>query len=249
MRLLLVEDEADLADTLATGLTEAGYQVEMAPDGVEGERLAQTTPYDVMVVDWMLPRQDGITLIQNLRAAHIDTPILMLTALSDADDCVTGLDAGADDYLTKPFAFSVLFARLRALERRNTVAHRSAFQLRIGGLTIDQRGRTAYWNEQEIALRAKEYALLERLVRRANETVSRTVLAEAIWGSAFTTDATINTTVSNLRKALRHAGADADVSIETRRGVGYRLVADTSARAPSSAAPHVSDRSSSLTGD
>ncbi len=226
MRLLLVEDEADLADVLATALTEHSYQVDVAPDGLEGERLASTRTYDVMIIDWMLPHQDGVALIQNLRAAHIDTPILMLTALAGSDNCVTGLDAGADDYLSKPFSFAVLFARLRALERRQSTPRQRDTRLRLGDLTIDRRGRTAYWNDEELALRAKEYAMLDTLARRANETVSRTVLAESVWGSAFATDDTINTTVSGLRKTLRRSGATEDVSIDTHRGVGYRLVTD-----------------------
>jgi DNA-binding response OmpR family regulator len=185
-----------------------------------------TKSYDLMVVDWMLPRQDGVSLIQQLRSADIDTPILMLTALSDEEDCVTGLDAGADDYLTKPFSFSVLFARLRALERRGTAPMQPAFRLAMGPLVIDRRGRTAYWDEDELDLRAKEFTLLELLVRRANQTVSRTVMAESVWGSAFVTDDTINTTVSGLRRKLSDVDADAALTIETQRGIGYRLVSE-----------------------
>lgn len=231
MRLLLVEDDADLADVLETGLTEAGYQVDLATNGFQGEMYAMAKSYDLMVVDWMLPRQDGISLIQQLREAHIDTPILMLTALSSEEDCVTGLDAGADDYLTKPFSFSVLFARLRALERRSSAPLRPTFRLELGPLVIDRRGQTAYWNDQELDLRAKEFTLLELLARCANQTVSRTIMAESVWGSAFVTDDTINTTVSGLRKKLSALDADDPLAIETHRGVGYRLVAETAAEA------------------
>lgn len=227
MRLLLVEDDPDLAEVLTIALVEAGYQVDRAADGVEGERYGLAHPYDVMVIDWMLPRQDGVALIRQLREAHIDTPILMLTALAESEDMVTGLDAGADDYLTKPFSFSVLFARLRALMRRNGETSRPGFELQVGPLTIERRGRAAYWDGTEIDLRPKEFLLLELLARRANETVTRTVLAESVWGSTFVSDDTINTTVSGLRNTLKALGTEPALTIETRRGVGYRLVAET----------------------
>lgn len=224
MRLLLVEDEPDLAETVQVALTEAGYQVDLATDGVEGEQYGRTTAYDVMVIDWMLPRQDGIALVEALRDARIDTPILMLTAVSSEEDVVTGLDAGVDDYLTKPFSFSVLFARLRALVRRGSAPRLPDMQLRLGPLTIDRRAREVYWHDTEVILRPKEYLLLELLARRANTTVTRTVLAESVWGSTFIADDTINTTVSGLRKKLQELDTEPDLSIRTRRGVGYQLV-------------------------
>jgi DNA-binding response OmpR family regulator len=173
----------------------------------------------------MLPRQDGLTLIQHVRDAGVRCPILMLTALTDVEDRVKGLDAGADDYLTKPFAFDELFARLRALRRReNMQKQRPSMRLRSGPLTIDRRGRKVLWKGEELDVRPKEYELLELLLRRANEVITRTVIAESVWGSTFVTDDTINTTVSSVRRRLRDVDSEAaGIVIETVRGVGYRL--------------------------
>jgi len=225
MHLLLVEDQEDLARGLEMGLEEAGYSVDIAYDGMEGEMRALSTSYDLLLVDWMLPRQDGLTLIQHVRDAGVRCPILMLTALTDVEDRVKGLDAGADDYLTKPFAFDELFARLRALRRReNMQKQRPSMRLRSGPLTIDRRGRKVLWKGEELDVRPKEYELLELLLRRANEVITRTVIAESVWGSTFVTDDTINTTVSSVRRRLRDVDSEAaGIVIETVRGVGYRL--------------------------
>ena len=225
MHLLLVEDQEDLARGLEIGLEEAGYSVDIAYDGMEGEMRALSTSYDLLLVDWMLPRQDGLTLIQHVRDAGVRCPILMLTALTDVEDRVKGLDAGADDYLTKPFAFDELFARLRALRRReNMQKQRPSMRLRSGPLTIDRRGRKVLWKGEELDIRPKEYELLELLLRRANEVITRTVIAESVWGSTFVTDDTINTTVSSVRRRLRDVDSEAaGIVIETVRGVGYRL--------------------------
>jgi DNA-binding response OmpR family regulator len=225
MHLLLVEDQEDLARGLEIGLEEAGYSVDIAYDGMEGEMRALSTSYDLLLVDWMLPRQDGLTLIQHVRDAGVRCPILMLTALTDVEDRVKGLDAGADDYLTKPFAFDELFARLRALRRReNMQKQRPSMRLRSGPLTIDRRGRKVLWKGEELDVRPKEYELLELLLRRANEVITRTVIAESVWGSTFVTDDTINTTVSSVRRRLRDVDSEAaGIVIETVRGVGYRL--------------------------
>ncbi|NBB73310.1 MAG: response regulator [Bacteroidetes bacterium] len=225
MHLLLVEDQEDLARGLEIGLEEAGYSVDIAYDGMEGEMRALSTSYDLLLVDWMLPRQDGLTLIQHVRDAGVRCPILMLTALTDVEDRVKGLDAGADDYLTKPFAFDELFARLRALRRReNMQKQRPSMRLRSGPLTIDRRGRKVLWKGEELDVRPKEYELLELLLRRANGVITRTVIAESVWGSTFVTDDTINTTVSSVRRRLRDVDSEAaGIVIETVRGVGYRL--------------------------
>ncbi len=225
MQLLLVEDQEALARGLEIGLEEAGYSVDIAYDGMEGEMRALSTSYDLLIVDWMLPRQDGVTLIQHVRDAGVRCPILMLTALSDVEDRVKGLDAGADDYLTKPFAFDELFARLRALRRReNMQKQRPSMRLRSGPLTVDRRGRKVLWKGEELDVRPKEYELLELLLRRANEAITRTVIAESVWGSTFVTDDTINTTVSSVRRQLRDVDSKtAGIEIETIRGVGYRL--------------------------
>ena len=225
MQLLLVEDQEDLARGLEIGLEEAGYSVDIAYDGMEGEMRALSTSYDLLIVDWMLPRQDGVALIRHVRDAGVRCPILMLTALSDVEDRVKGLDAGADDYLTKPFAFDELFARLRALRRReNMQKQRPSMRLRSGPLTVDRRGRKVLWKGEELDVRPKEYELLELLLRRANEAITRTVIAESVWGSTFVTDDTINTTVSSVRRQLRDVDSKtAGIEIETIRGVGYRL--------------------------
>jgi DNA-binding response OmpR family regulator len=227
MHLLLVEDEESLVRGLEIGLEEAGYTVDVAYDGVEGEARALSTTYDLLVVDWMMPRQDGITMIQRVRDAGVQCPILMLTALADVEDRVKGLDAGADDYLTKPFSFDELFARLRALRRRDQRHQRPSMRLAAGPLVVDQRARKAYWREDPLNLRPKEYDLLELMLRRANEALTRTVIGETVWGSTFVTDDTINTTVSGLRRKLREADLDAvGIELQTLRGIGYRLTTE-----------------------
>lgn len=224
MRLLLVEDQEDFARGLEIALEEAGYTVDFAFDGIEGEMRALSTTYDLIVIDWMLPRQDGPTLVRHLRDAGVYCPILMLTALAGVEYRVEGLDAGADDYLTKPFAFDELFARLRALRRRDRSRQRPTMRLETGPLAVDRRGRKVYWNGNALDVRPKEYALMELLLRRANEAITRTVIAESVWGTTFITDDTINTTVSSVRQKLRAVDSEAvGIKIETLRGIGYRL--------------------------
>lgn len=228
-RLLLVEDEWSLIRPIRRGLEEAGYHVDVARDGKTGLRQALTIAYDVLVVDWRLPGMDGRTLIERLRGAKIRTPVLMLTALHDVSFRVAGLDAGADDYLTKPFAFEELLARLRALRRRGVEdAVPEEYQkmyLAMGPLHMDTARRTAHMARQALDLRTKEYRLLEILMRLEGEVVTRTLIAERVWGSAFeVTDNAIDVTISNLRQRLSEgATKDASVHIETVRGVGYRL--------------------------
>ena len=224
MHLLLVEDQQDFAEALAIRLTDAGYSVDVAHDGVAGEAKALSNTYDILLVDWMLPQQDGVTLIRNVREADVQVPILMLTALTDVEKRVEGLDAGADDYLTKPFAFDELFARLRALRRRTDRSGDQAMRLSVGPISIDRRSRKVFFDNEEFELRPKEYELLELMAQRAGNVVSRTVISEAIWGSLVVTDDTINTTISSLRRKLRDAQTNGEAaSIETVRGVGYRL--------------------------
>jgi DNA-binding response OmpR family regulator len=227
MHLLLVEDKEPLVRGLEIGLEEAGYTVDVAYDGVEGEARALSTTYDVLIVDWMMPRQDGLTMIRRVREAGVYCPILMLTALTDVEDRVKGLDAGADDYLTKPFSFDELFARLRALQRRDHRQQRPSMRLDAGPLVVDRRARKAFWTQDELSLRPKEYDLLELFLRRANEAITRTVIAESVWGSTFVTDDTINTTVSGLRKKLQEIDCEtAGISLQTLRGIGYRLATE-----------------------
>lgn len=228
MWLLLIEDEERLAATLRTGLEEEGYVVDVANDGLEGETLALDNAYDALIVDWRLPGRDGKTVIEHLRDAGRVYPIIMLTALGDLEHKVTGLDAGADDYLPKPFKFEELLARLRALLRRPALSPAEPF-LQFGPLRIDTRRREAMISGVSLDLRPKEYGILEDLARHPNEVISRTVLAERVWGDAFNvSDNVIDVTVSNLRHKLGDAqegtGSDPVVQVETVRGVGYRLL-------------------------
>ena len=227
-RLLIVEDEESLLHPIRRGLQEEGYHVDVACDGETGLRQALTVEYDVLIVDWRLPGMDGRTLVERLRAAKIRTPVLMLTAMRDVDHRVAGLDAGADDYLTKPFVFEELLARLRALRRRaaedeGSAAHQQV-HLEAGPLRMDTARRTAHLSGQSLDLRTKEYRLLELLLRFRGEVATRTVIAERVWGSAFdVTDNAIDVTISNLRQRLSEAPGAEPVAIETVRGVGYRL--------------------------
>lgn len=230
MWLLLIEDEARLARSLKTGLEEEGYTVDVASDGAEGETMAFSNAYDALIVDWRLPQRDGKTVVEHLREAGREMPILMLTALGDVEHRVAGLDAGADDYLPKPFKFEELLARLRALLRRPPMATQQDV-LRLGPLELDTKRREATIDGTPLNLRPKEYGLLEDFLRHPDEVVSRTVLAERVWGDAFyVTDNVIDVTISGLRQKLAEAraasGGAQTVRIETVRGVGYRLVAE-----------------------
>lgn len=226
MWLLLIEDEVNLAASLERGLAEEGYTVEVACDGEKGYALGLAGSHDVLVVDWRLPKKDGRTLVQQLREAGCETPILMLTALGGIDHRVGGLDAGADDYLTKPFAFEELLARLRALTRRAAQLGATTTYLKSGGLEMNTLRRSVRLYGKTIELRPKEYALLEVFMRHPEKVLSRTLLAERVWGAAFfVTDNVIDVTMSRLRQKLADAcGSEQDpVGIETMRGVGYRL--------------------------
>ena len=231
MWVLLIEDEARLADSVRRGLEEEGYRVDVAADAEEGERLALANAYDAFVVDWRLPKGDGKTLVERLRAAGREEPVLMLTALADVEHRVAGLDAGADDYLPKPFAFEELVARLRALLRRPPLSDQER-TVTVGPLTLDGERRKVTMSgpggEAVLNLRPKEYAMLEVFLRNADAALSRTVLAERVWGDAlFVTDNALDVTVSGLRQRLadaeRASGAGDAPQVETIRGVGYRL--------------------------
>lgn len=230
-RLLLIEDEADIAEPVRRGLEEEGYAVTVEFDGARGLAEALAGDHDALIVDWRLPYVDGRTLVEQFRGAGRTTPVLMLTALSGVEHRVAGLDAGADDYLPKPFAFDELLARLRALLRRASEttasvavpAGHQAVHLHLGRLHFDAARRQASVGDAPLSLRDKELRLLEVLLRHSGEVVSRTRIAERVWGSAFdVTDNAIDVTASGLRLAL--ASAAPDVTLETARGVGYRLV-------------------------
>ncbi|MGY1453151.1 response regulator transcription factor [Streptomyces sp. SS8] len=217
MRVLIVEDEKRLALSLARGLTAEGFAVDVAHDGRDGLHRATEGSYDLIVLDIMLPGMNGYRVCSALRAAGDETPILMLTAKDGEYDEAEGLDTGADDYLTKPFAYVVLLARVRALLRRRTRG--GAPVLRVGGLTVDPAARRVTLEGREVALTAKEFAVLEYLAVRAGEVVSKSEVLEHVWDFAYEGDVNIvEVYVSALRRKLGSA------AIATVRGAGYRLV-------------------------
>ncbi len=223
-RILLVEDQLSLANPLRRGLQEVGYLVDLALDGVEGETLVRDGTYDALIIDWRLPRMDGRMLIERLRQTGHNHPILILTALRDLDHKIAGLDAGADDYMTKPFAFDELLARLRALLRRGPAPQSDLAAVPPAGpLHAEVARHVVTCDDAPLHLRAKEYRLLVLLMCHQGEVLTRGVIAERIWGSIYeVTDNAIDVTVSGLRQAIGEAAAGM-VTIETVRGVGYRL--------------------------
>lgn len=235
MWLLLIEDESRLASSLQSGLEEEGFVVDIAENGEEGESMARAAAYDLLIVDWRLPHRDGKTVIENLRSTGEDVPILMLTALGDVEHRVEGLEAGADDYLPKPFKFEELLARIRALLRRPPMSTGSEL-VEYGTLEIDSKRRKARLGGEQLDLRPKEFALLEDFVRHPDEVISRTIIAERVWGDAFyVTDNVIDVTIFGLRQKLNDAQPESarrpTIRIETVRGVGYRLVSKESSDA------------------
>ncbi|MDN5720825.1 MAG: response regulator transcription factor [Corynebacterium sp.] len=220
MRILLVDDEKRLADGVRRGLEAEGMVVDVAHDGASGLDLASDADYDVIVLDVMMPGMNGYRVCQALRADGDHTPVLFLTAKDGEWDEVEGLDTGGDDWLTKPFSFPVLIARIRALARRG--ARERPATLQAGDLTLDPAARQAFRGDQEITLTAREMAVLDFLLRRRGEVVTRREIIANIWGDSFTGDANIiEVYVGHLRaKVDRPFGRQA---IETVRGVGYRL--------------------------
>mgnify|MGYP002628014713 FL=1 len=220
MRVLVVEDEHKIAAFIKRGLEENTYAVDVAYDGADGYEWARNFPYDFIVLDVMLPKMDGLALCKRLRAESNRAHILMLTAKDDVEDRVAGLDAGADDYLVKPFAFRELLARLRALGRRGS--EQRTTDLTIGDLTLDLIGHTAQRQDQPIDLTAKEYALLEMLMRHPNQILSRTVIAEHVWDYDFYSQSNIvDVYIRYLRKKIDDPFDEK--LIQTVRGMGYRL--------------------------
>jgi len=220
MRVLVVEDEKKLGELLGRGLREEGYAADVADRGEEALWMARAVPYDAIVLDVMLPGADGFEICRRLRHEGVWTPVLMLTARDGVDDRVVGLDAGADDYLTKPFAFEELLARIRALTRRGQVERPAV--LAVGDLRLDPAAHRAWRGEQELDLSAKEFAMLELFMRRPGVTLSRTQLLDGAWDIAFESRSNVvDVYVRYLREKIdRPFGED---SIETVRGVGYRL--------------------------
>ena len=222
--MLVVEDEKKLAGLLARGLREEGYAADLADRGEEALWMAGSVPYDAIVLDVMLPGLDGFAVCRRLRQAGVWSPVLMLTARDAVDDRVAGLDAGADDYLTKPFSFEELLARLRSLTRRAPVERPTV--LTVGGLRLDPAAHRAWRDEIELELSAKEFALLELFMRRSGAVLTRGQLLDGAWDIAFESRSNVvDVYVRYLREKIdRPFGCD---SIETVRGVGYRLRADS----------------------
>ncbi|MGH2739055.1 MAG: response regulator transcription factor [Actinomycetota bacterium] len=220
MRVLVVEDEVKMAGLLKRGLEEEGYAVDVAQDGSEAVWLGTENPYDAILLDVMLPDLDGFEVCRRLRTAGRWAPVLMLTARDAVADRVAGLDSGADDYLAKPFSFSELLARLRALMRRGA-SERPAV-LRTAGLTLDPATKRVVRGTESIDLSAKEFALLEFFMRHPGEVLTRTKLIEHVWDFAYEGDSNVvDVYVRYLREKIdRPYGRD---SIETVRGTGYRL--------------------------
>ena len=222
MRILLIEDESKTAAFLAKGLQEAGFTVRIATDGETGLELALAAPYDLLVIDVMLPKKDGWTVVTELRGGGVHTPILFLTARDTVRDRVKGLELGADDYLVKPFAFSEFLARVRSLLRRSPA--REETHLRVEDLDIDTRRHKAVRGGVALNLTSKEFLLLSHLARSEGEVVSRTEIAEHVWDINFETDTNV---VDVMVRRLR-AKVDDPFEIKlihTVRGAGYVLKA------------------------
>src|SRR6187551_1452748 len=217
MRVLLVEDDPRMRALVQRGLAEQGHAVDVAEASSHALSLARQSSYDVMVFDVMLPGPSGIDLARSLRQAGNSTPILMLTARDAAADIVTGLDAGADDYLTKPFAFAVLLARLRALGRRTPVARDE--KLSVADLQIDVASHTAMRGRTALTLTRTEFQLLECLMRRPGRVVTREHLMDALWGGRDVSSNTLDAFVKSLRHKLD--GGDRPRLLHTIRGIGY----------------------------
>jgi two-component system OmpR family response regulator len=221
MRLLLVEDDKKIALFVKAGLKEAGFAVDHVIDGQDGMHLAVTEPYDVAVIDIMLPTLDGLTIIKEMRDAGINTPVLILSAKRSVDERVEGLKSGGDDYLTKPFAFSELLARVQALIRRSSRVTSPA-ELAVADLRLNIQTRKVYRNEEEIDLQPLEFSLLEYLMRNADRIVSKTMIMEHVWDYNFNPQ----TNVVEARICYLRDKIDKNFDnklIHTVRGVGYVL--------------------------
>jgi DNA-binding response OmpR family regulator len=220
MRILIVEDDRKLARQLKKGIDEFGYSSTLAFDGREGLETAQVSEFDVLVVDVMLPKLDGISIVRQLRQRRIGTPILLLTARDTPDDISTGLDAGADDYLTKPFAFKVLLARLRALARRRQVDPQTL--LRVADLSLDPATHEVKRSGTLVGLSRTEFVILEMLMRNPGRVITRARLIEAVWGHERDVQSnTLDVFIRQLRAKMEPSGTSK--LLHTVRGIGYSL--------------------------
>jgi len=219
-RILVVEDEEKLARLIARVLHEEGYAAETAGDGRSGLSRALSETFDLLILDWMLPDRSGVQVVRGLRVAEIDVPVLMLTARDQIEDRVEGLDAGADDYLSKPFAFPELLARVRALTRRPWREDKDGAVLEVGDVTLDPLRHVVRRGGERVELTAKEFALLATMLQRPGQVYTRSVLLDIVWGgspAAYTN--VVDLYVSYLRKKLDRGGEPSH--IRTVRGAGY----------------------------
>jgi len=224
MNVLVVEDEQRMAELLRKGLSEEGHTVVCAFDGVEGLEMARASEFDVIVLDVMMPKLSGYDMAKRLRAEKISTPILMLTAKDTVPDIVQGLDLGCDDYMTKPFSFRELVARLRAIKRRESADRET--HLQVGDLILDPATRDVVRGDRRITLTKTEFSLLERLMHRAGRVVSRQFLIESVWG--YDREIETNTLDAFLHLLREKIDAPGEARlIQTVRGVGYTIRADS----------------------
>lgn len=221
MRLLVVEDDVRLCDVLRRGLSEQGHVVDVAHDGEEGEAWAHGAPYDAVILDINLPKRDGLSVVRGLRERQVRTPVLMLTSRDTPEDVIAGLDAGADDYLRKPFVFGELEARLRTIVRRGSADTLDA-ELRVADVTFDMRSRRVRRGERQIDLTAREAAFLEYFMRNAGRLVTRAMIEDALFErESETTSNVVEVYVSRLRAKLT-TGREQQL-LHTVRGAGYRF--------------------------
>lgn len=223
MKILVIEDDREASRYLEKALAEVGHSADVAGDGETGFALAETGNYDIMIIDRMLPRRDGLSVIAGLRAKGIETPVLILSALGQVDDRVTGLRAGGDDYLTKPYAFSELLARIEVLQRRKSPKEAETIY-RVGDLELDRLAHTAKRTGHDIVLQPREFRLLEYLMRHAGQVVTRTMLLENVWDYHFDPQTNvIDVHISRLRSKIEK---DFQTPLlHTVRGAGYMLKA------------------------
>ena len=221
MRLLVVEDDRDAADYLVKAFREVGHIADAATDGEDGLAMATDGQYDVLIIDRMLPKLDGLTLIGNLRTKGIETPVLILSALGQVDDRVKGLRAGGDDYLPKPYSFSELLARVEVLSRRRGGRGEETV-LRVGDLSLDRMSREVRRGEEEITLQPREFRLLEYLMKHAGQVVTRTMLLENVWDYHFDPQTNvIDVHISRLRSKIDKGFSQP--LLHTIRGAGYMV--------------------------
>lgn len=225
MHILLIEDDINAASYVIKGLKESGHVVDHASDGEEGMELSLTLKFDVIIIDRMLPKLDGLSLIKKIRDQKINTPILILSALGEVDEKVLGLKAGADDYLAKPFSFSELLARIEVLVRRTNPEIKET-SIKVGSLIMNLLARQVHRNGIEIELQPREFRLLEFLMRRSNQVVTRTMLLEGVWEYHFDPQTNvIDVHISRLRSKIDKP-FDGKEMLFTERGAGYALRTD-----------------------